>query len=98
MANPSNGRLDRYSTLIRRNSRSTPPCTTAYMACFLLSRRCARRLRASQRWLMYTDFFKLSGSMAYGGSSSRGMMMSAPSAFCAATEDSGVSATSRPSR
>mmetsp|Transcript_16394 Transcript_16394/g.44602 ORF Transcript_16394/g.44602 Transcript_16394/m.44602 type:complete len:263 (+) Transcript_16394:650-1438(+) len=97
MAKPSKGSDARYSADSRRIAWSVPPCTTPYMACWRGCSRCARSERAIQRCERRTDACSRSGVMWYGGSSSRGMMMSAPSCFCAATDDSGVSSMVRPS-
>lgn len=54
-------------------------------------------LRAIQRCERARLAASVAGSVWYGGSSSRGMMMSAPSFFCASTELSGVSSIRVPS-
>mmetsp|Transcript_9798 Transcript_9798/g.32279 ORF Transcript_9798/g.32279 Transcript_9798/m.32279 type:complete len:224 (+) Transcript_9798:253-924(+) len=97
-AKPSKGSDCRYSALRRRSSRSTPPCTTAYMACLRGSPRWARSDRAIQRCESWTLSSRRSRVTWYGGSSSKGMMMSAPNCFCAATLDSGVRSICDPSR
>jgi hypothetical protein len=70
----------------------------AYIACWRRSSRCVRSDRAIQRCDRSTDRARRSRDTPIGGSSSSGMMMSAPSAFCASTDDSGVSSSVEPSR
>mmetsp|Transcript_39198 Transcript_39198/g.92762 ORF Transcript_39198/g.92762 Transcript_39198/m.92762 type:complete len:221 (+) Transcript_39198:359-1021(+) len=97
IANPSKGSEERYAALSARSSLSVPPCTTAYIACCFRSLRCSFRLRASHLWDMRTDSRRRSWVTRRGGSSSKGMMMSAPIAFCACTVVSGVRRIDRPS-
>ena len=98
IANPSNGSEDKYSALSFRNAASTPPWTTAYIACRRTSlqvRRagsapptgdCGYTTSATQRLVV---------DVRTAGSSSSGMMMSAPSALLRAHRElSGVSSTS----
>eukprot|EP00958_Prasinococcus_capsulatus_P022298 scaffold3134_cov414-Prasinococcus_capsulatus_cf.AAC.21 len=77
---------------------STPPCMTPYIACLRTSWRCAANDLVIQRCERCTLCSNSARLMSCGGTSSKGMMMSAPYAFCARTEDSGVRLTRDPSR
>mmetsp|Transcript_33861 Transcript_33861/g.112959 ORF Transcript_33861/g.112959 Transcript_33861/m.112959 type:complete len:262 (+) Transcript_33861:585-1370(+) len=68
------------------------------MACWRGSARCVCSERVIQRCDSSTERASRSRVTLSGGSSSSGMMMSAPSDFCASTADSGVSLRTEPSR
>mmetsp|Transcript_5737 Transcript_5737/g.19886 ORF Transcript_5737/g.19886 Transcript_5737/m.19886 type:complete len:232 (-) Transcript_5737:463-1158(-) len=97
MANPSKGRPLMYSALQVLNSLLIPPWITPSIACWRRSARCVRNDLASHRCVSATLLTRSRAGVWKGGSSSSGMMISAPSCFWFNTDFSGLRSTSFPS-